>query len=74
MSMPSLQFYQETSYHPGCNAEMMQKFQSTLGGSVRCNGVGVHSGQAVSLTLSPGAADSGYVFIRTDVPTNNKII
>lgn len=75
MSMPSSQLYQETSYHPTvCNAEIMQKFQSTLGGSVSCSGVGVHSGQAVSLTLSPGAPDSGYVFIRTDVATNNKII
>ncbi|WP_165380267.1 UDP-3-O-acyl-N-acetylglucosamine deacetylase [Candidatus Finniella inopinata] len=72
--MPSPQFYQETSYHPTvCHSEMAQTLQSTLGGTVSCSGVGVHSGQPVSLTLRPGKVDSGYIFVRTDVTSNSKI-
>mgnify|MGYP000305322425 CR=1 FL=1 len=75
MPMSSPQFYRETPYLPTvCNTDATQKFQSTLGMTVSCKGIGVHSGKAVSLTLSPGEIDSGYVFIRTDVPTNNKIL
>lgn len=45
-------------------------WQQTLATPVRCTGIGVHSGKPVTLTLHPGLAHSGYVFIRTDVPEN----
>jgi UDP-3-O-[3-hydroxymyristoyl] N-acetylglucosamine deacetylase len=40
--------------------------QHTLGRSVSCNGVGLHSGDPVALTIRPSAADTGIVFRRLD--------
>ena len=40
----------------------MQSWQSTLGKSVTLNGIGVHSGKPVSLTLHPAPADAGIIF------------
>lgn len=42
--------------------------QRTLGESVTCQGVGLHSGTPVTLTLRPAPADHGIVFVRTDLP------
>ena len=41
--------------------------QHTLAGPAVCAGVGVHSGRRVRLTVRPAPADSGLVFVRTDV-------
>ncbi|HXX29863.1 MAG TPA: UDP-3-O-acyl-N-acetylglucosamine deacetylase [Myxococcaceae bacterium] len=41
--------------------------QRTLNAPVTCQGVGLHSGAAVSLTLLPAPADHGVVFVRTDL-------
>ena len=41
--------------------------QRTLKSSVSVTGVGLHSGEKVTLTLRPGAANSGIVFRRVDV-------
>ncbi|MCS6759968.1 MAG: UDP-3-O-acyl-N-acetylglucosamine deacetylase [Candidatus Devosia euplotis] len=46
----------------------MQKLstrQRTLAAAIDFSGYGVHSGQPVSLTISPTAADSGYTICRT---------
>jgi UDP-3-O-[3-hydroxymyristoyl] N-acetylglucosamine deacetylase len=40
--------------------------QRTLKTVIGCRGIGLHSGQKVSMTLHPAAADSGIVFRRTD--------
>jgi UDP-3-O-[3-hydroxymyristoyl] N-acetylglucosamine deacetylase len=40
--------------------------QTTLGRSVRLSGVGVHSGEPVSMRIGPAAADTGVVFRRVD--------
>lgn len=40
-------------------------FQTTLGDDVTLSGIGVHSGQPVTLTLRPADADTGIVFVRT---------
>ena len=40
--------------------------QRTLGGPIGCRGIGLHCGQAVSMTLRPAAPDSGIVFRRLD--------
>lgn len=37
--------------------------QQTLGSAVTCSGVGLHSGQATSITLWPAPPDTGVVFI-----------
>jgi UDP-3-O-[3-hydroxymyristoyl] N-acetylglucosamine deacetylase len=39
--------------------------QTTLRSHATVNGVGVHSGKSVSLTLGPAPVDAGYIFIRT---------
>ncbi len=41
--------------------------QTTLRNAVSCEGIGLHSGKQVNLTLRPAAANSGIVFRRTDV-------
>ncbi|WP_235914146.1 UDP-3-O-acyl-N-acetylglucosamine deacetylase [Curvivirga aplysinae] len=41
--------------------------QTTLKNTIHCNGVGLHSGADITLTMKPAAANSGVTFIRTDV-------
>lgn len=50
------------------NADMQPLvMQQTLASEVSCMGVGLHSGASVTLTLKPSAANSGVVFVRTDL-------
>jgi UDP-3-O-[3-hydroxymyristoyl] N-acetylglucosamine deacetylase len=42
--------------------------QRTISEPVTCQGVGLHSGELVTLTLRPAPAHHGIVFIRTDTP------
>ena len=42
-------------------------FQHTLAGPAVCAGVGVHSGQRVRIAIRPAPADTGVVFVRSDV-------
>ncbi len=41
--------------------------QRTLDHSIRCSGIGLHSGRKVRLTLHPAEADSGIRFVRSDL-------
>jgi UDP-3-O-[3-hydroxymyristoyl] N-acetylglucosamine deacetylase len=41
--------------------------QRTLDHSIRCSGIGLHSGRKIELVLHPAAEDSGIVFIRSDL-------
>lgn len=41
--------------------------QRTLAGPVECSGIGVHSGENVNLRILPAPANTGIVFIRTDL-------
>ena len=41
--------------------------QQTLGNTISCTGVGLHSGRPVTLTLHPADEDAGIVFRRTDL-------
>jgi UDP-3-O-[3-hydroxymyristoyl] N-acetylglucosamine deacetylase len=41
--------------------------QHTIATPAQCTGVGVHSGKQVTLRLLPGEADTGIIFIRTDL-------
>ncbi|MDC0131369.1 UDP-3-O-acyl-N-acetylglucosamine deacetylase [Alphaproteobacteria bacterium] len=45
----------------------MGVWQTTLKASVECAGIGLHSGSDIHMTLRPAPADSGIIFIRTDV-------
>lgn len=42
-------------------------YQKTISSIVSCQGIGVHSGAPVTLTLSPAPLGSGVTFIRTDL-------
>jgi UDP-3-O-[3-hydroxymyristoyl] N-acetylglucosamine deacetylase len=44
---------------------MKSSWQTTLRSQVTVTGVGVHSGQSVSLTLGPADINAGFVFVRT---------
>jgi UDP-3-O-[3-hydroxymyristoyl] N-acetylglucosamine deacetylase/3-hydroxyacyl-[acyl-carrier-protein] dehydratase len=51
----------------------MDKFQTTLNSEVSISGVGLHTGQEVSLTFVPAPEDHGYVFQRTDIEGQPKV-
>ena len=42
--------------------------QHTLRASVRCSGVGLHSGKKVNLTIHPAPVNHGIRFVRIDIP------
>ena len=48
-------------------------YQKTIYSVISFNGVGIHSGKAVNLTLFPADEDFGIVFKRTDLDKNNFI-
>ncbi|MGC8490300.1 MAG: UDP-3-O-acyl-N-acetylglucosamine deacetylase [Syntrophobacteraceae bacterium] len=52
---------------------MLHFKQHTIGQSVWCSGVGLHSGLKVSLVLKPAPADHGIRFRRTDLPGSPSI-
>ena len=47
--------------------------QKTINSPISFDGVGIHSGRAVNMTLFPANDDFGIVFKRTDLDTNNYI-
>ncbi|MFL2901988.1 MAG: UDP-3-O-acyl-N-acetylglucosamine deacetylase [Candidatus Pelagibacter sp.] len=47
--------------------------QKTLNNSVQFNGVGLHSGKVVNLSINPSEPDSGIVFKRIDLKDNNLV-
>jgi UDP-3-O-[3-hydroxymyristoyl] N-acetylglucosamine deacetylase len=47
--------------------------QRTLRNSIRATGVGLHTGKKVLMTVRPGLANAGIVFIRTDLPQSQDI-
>ncbi|MBI2094059.1 MAG: UDP-3-O-[3-hydroxymyristoyl] N-acetylglucosamine deacetylase, partial [Candidatus Omnitrophica bacterium] len=46
----------------------MSELQRTIAKEVFMNGVGIHTGESVSLRVLPAPPDSGVVFVRTDLP------
>ena len=53
---------------------MHQDFQKTIKESIQLEGVGLHNGQKVNLSLKPAEANSGIVFKRTEVENTKNII
>jgi len=41
--------------------------QRTLDHSIRCSGIGLHSGRKIQLVLHPAAEDTGITFVRSDL-------
>lgn len=48
--------------------------QQTLKSPVSCQGVGLHSGQQISMTIRPAREDNGIVFVRTDIMGRDNVI
>ncbi len=48
--------------------------QKTVRGVAQCSGVGVHSGEKVTLRLLPADPDTGIVFVRTDLKNGARSI
>jgi UDP-3-O-[3-hydroxymyristoyl] N-acetylglucosamine deacetylase/3-hydroxyacyl-[acyl-carrier-protein] dehydratase len=46
----------------------MNRFQTTIKEQVSYTGRGLHLGKESTITFKPAPADTGYVFVRTDVP------
>ncbi|MFT4516501.1 MAG: UDP-3-O-[3-hydroxymyristoyl] N-acetylglucosamine deacetylase [Gammaproteobacteria bacterium] len=44
--------------------------QRTLSSKIKASGVGLHTGQKISLTLNPALVNTGIVFIRTDIKSD----
>jgi len=47
--------------------------QKTLKNSVQFNGIGLHSGKIVNLSVNPSEPDTGIVFKRVDLKDNNLV-
>lgn len=52
---------------------LRMRLQRTLAGPAMCAGIGVHSGQHVRMAATPAPADSGIVFVRSDLSGDNRI-
>ncbi len=52
----------------------MQDFQTTIMRPVSCYGIGVHSGQKTQLTLKPAPANTGILFIRSDITSVTNVL
>lgn len=48
--------------------------QVTLSKPVSCYGIGVHSGKRTQLTIEPAKENTGIIFIRTDISSENNYI
>ena len=53
---------------------MWEKNQKTLNGNLSFEGIGLHSGKKVTISLKPAEADEGVIFCRTDLNDNNIIL
>jgi UDP-3-O-[3-hydroxymyristoyl] N-acetylglucosamine deacetylase/3-hydroxyacyl-[acyl-carrier-protein] dehydratase len=51
----------------------MDKFQTTIKEAISISGVGLHTGNQVTLTFEPAEEDHGYVFQRTDIEGQPKV-
>lgn len=58
-----------TSLNAGFGARLAEtaSLQNTLLGVAECSGIGVHSGEKVTVRIKPAPVNSGITFIRTDI-------
>jgi UDP-3-O-[3-hydroxymyristoyl] N-acetylglucosamine deacetylase len=52
----------------------MELLQTTILRPVSCYGIGVHSGQKTQLTLKPAPANTGILFIRSDITAVSNVL
>lgn len=48
-------------------------FQRTVKNEIVCKSVGLHSGRKIVMVIKPADVDQGIVFVRKDLPVNNKV-
>jgi len=48
-------------------------FQRTVKREIACKSIGLHSGRKVGMVIKPANVDEGIVFVRRDLPGNNRI-
>src|SRR5438045_2343194 len=48
--------------------------QTTLSNKVSCSGVGLHSGSQTGMVIYPAAANTGIIFRRLDVPSEQALV
>src|SRR6202046_2484886 len=65
--MPFDAVQQVLSSAPAFPVGAVSSVQRTLRGTAECSGIGVHSGETVTLRLLPAPENTGIVFIRTDL-------
>lgn len=53
--------------------EQNKAYQHTIAREISYSGIGLHSGKDVLMTLKPAPADTGIVFVRTDLPNQPEI-
>jgi UDP-3-O-[3-hydroxymyristoyl] N-acetylglucosamine deacetylase len=47
--------------------------QRTIKKEIKCSSTGLHSGRKVNMTIKPAGSDEGIVFLRSDLPGNNRV-
>lgn len=60
------------TFHLGEN--IVFSYQRTIKNKVNCSGIGLHTGQEVTISIIPAEADQGIIFKRTDITNKNNII
>lgn len=58
----------------GAAPQSASRYQKTLRGIAQCSGIGVHSGEKVTLRLLPADPNTGIVFIRTDLKNGARAV
>lgn len=53
---------------------MTSTTQKTIRNAMSCSGIGLHSGQPVTMTIRPAAPNTGIIFRRTDLATDDRTI
>ncbi|MBT8220143.1 MAG: UDP-3-O-acyl-N-acetylglucosamine deacetylase, partial [Bacteroidia bacterium] len=48
--------------------------QQTINSEATVSGIGLHTGEKVTMTFKPAPANNGYKFIRTDLETHPEIL
>ncbi len=56
------------------NNKQISTRQTTLSNKVSCEGIGLHSGSQVNMTINPAPAGSGIVFKRLDVASSQSLV
>ena len=52
---------------------LSNKTQNTLKKEIKLNGIGLHTGSEINLTLKPAEKNSGFNFVRSDIDSDEKI-